>query len=241
MKACIASYYMPNIDKKTVRHQNDVIEKYNKSDVPFYCLQGQIKHGHFIDYFWKMNGVDVKSMDGVVVDDKMKIDYDVVVFMDIDAIPLHEDAIDYLIDNASKGKLIGDAQRTGHIENNNHVFIAPSAMAISRDTFIKIGAPSAIETDRSDVMEEYTWEAELVGGIEFEFIYPTKYDKSPHRYDWEKDRRPYWSLENGLPNYGIGTTFGNEKFGDMFYHNFQIFQPGHQEMFWRRCELEMNK
>lgn len=240
MNPCIATYYMPNISRKTVELQSQVIDKFNKSKIPFYSIKGQIRHGNFIDYFWKMNGVVVEGLEDVEVQENLQMNHDVMIFLDIDCIPLNYDIFDYMVEEASKGKIIGNVQRSGHIDNGNHLFVAPSSMAISKETFIKIGKPSAIETNRSDVCEEYTWLAEE-NKISTQYFIPTKYDKPPIRYDWEKDRRPYWTLENGLPNYGIGTTFGNEKFGDMFYHNFQIFQPGHQEMFWRRCELEMNK
>lgn len=241
MRACIASYYMGNIEEKTVKLQNEVVKKYNKSNIPHYCMKGQMRHGHFIDFFWKMNGVNTRGMDEVAVPDNLKIDYDVVVFIDIDAIPLHEEAIDYLIDKSEQGIIIGNIQRSGHIDNGNHLFVAPSAMAISRETFRKIGAPSAVETARSDVMEEYTWEAEKVGGIALEYFLPTRFDKPPHRYQWEKDQRPFWTLEHGLPNYGIGTTYGCDGYGDFFYHNFQIREGQHTELFWNHCETELQK
>ena len=53
--------------------------------------------------------------------------------------------------------------------------------------------------------------------------------------DWETNREPFWRLADGMPNYGIGTTFGDE-IGELFYHNFQIFHPGNQERFWKKCE-----
>ncbi len=112
---------MGNIEEKTVKLQNEVIRKYNKSNVPHYCMKGQMRHGHFIDFFWKMNGVNTQGMDEVSVPDNLKIDYDVVVFIDIDAIPLHEEAIDYLIDKAEQGIIIGNIQRSGHIDNDNHL------------------------------------------------------------------------------------------------------------------------
>ena len=239
MKACIVTYYMDNISQRTKELQSAVVSKYNKSNIPFYAIKGQLRHGHFIDYFWKMNGVDVEEIKQLPVDDKLKMDHDVIIFLDIDCIPLNSDVFDYMIEQASKGKIIGNVQRSGHIDNDNHLFSAPSATAISKETFVKIGRPSAIETPRSDVMEEYTWAAN--NEIEFEFFTPSAYARAPYRYEWEKDQRPYWTLENGLPNYGIGTTYKHDKFGDVFYHNFQIREKQYEELSWERCVLELNK
>lgn len=239
MKACIVTYYMDNISKRTIELQSAVVRKHNKSNIPFYAIKGQLRHGHFIDYFWKMNGVDVEEIKQLPVDDKLKMDHDVIVFLDIDCIPLNSDVFDYMIEEASKGKIIGNVQRSGHVDNGNHLFSAPSATAISKETFIKIGRPSAIETPRSDVMEEYTWAAN--NEIDIEYFIPSAYARPPHRYEWEKDQRPYWTLENGLPNYGIGTTYKHDKFGDVFYHNFQIRERHYEELFWEHCVLALNK
>lgn len=239
MNPCIATYYMPNISRKTIELHSQVVDKFNKSKIAFYSIKGQIRHGHFIDYFWKMNGVVVPGFEEVEVQDNLKMNHDVIIFLDIDCIPLNYDIFDYMIEEASKGKIIGNVQRSGHIENGNHLFSAPSATAISKETFSKIGRPSAIETPRSDVMEEYTWAAD--SEIEIEYFIPSAYARPPHRYDWETDQRPYWTLENGLPNYGIGTTYKHDKFGDVFYHNFQIREKHYEELFWEHCELALNK
>ena len=95
--------------------------------------------------------------------------------------------------------------------------------------------PVATETERSDVAEEYTWAAEEAG-IEVIKFMPLRYDAPPARYAWEGEQPPYWNLADGMPVYGIGTTFGDEKHGDLFYHNFQIFKPGQQERFQNKCK-----
>lgn len=233
---CIVTYLMSNIDDKTPELQRKVIEKYNKSNVQLYQVKGDIRHGQFIDLFWIMNGVVPESLKDKNLE--QKFDHDVVLFLDIDCIPLNENAIDYYLEQAAAGKLIGNAQRSNHIENDQHVFVAPSALAISRETFLKIGAPLAQENSRSDVAEEYTWAAEH-DNVPVELVLPLSYAKAPYKYNWEKDQRPFWALKDGMPVYGIGTTFGNDQYGEMFYHNFQIFHPGNQEMFWARCEKEL--
>lgn len=235
-KACIVSFFMDNISGKTVELQKTVVEKYNKSKYPHIIAKTNAAHGISIDYIWSVNGQVCGEF--LKHPTEKQFEYDAFLFLDIDAIPLHEDAIDYYIDEAMKGNIIGNAQRSNHIENNQHVFAAPSATAISRETFEKIGKPSAFESNRSDVLEEYTWAAES-HGVSVDLVMPLRYDVSPQRYEWEKDQPPYWALADGMPVYGMGTTYGRDG-KDLFYHNFQIRMPGQQERFWTKCEEVLN-
>lgn len=237
MKACIASYFMPNIHPKTVKLQQEVVKKFNPLNLQHIVIRGQIPHGMFMDYVWSLNGQMVSTLKDQTI--KKELDFDVVLFLDIDCIPVSQNAIEVYLTRALEGSLIGNAQRSGHIKNNNHLFTAPSALALSATNFDKIGRPSAIETTRGDVAEEYTYAAEA-NGVSVDFVPPVRYDRDVYRYDWETDRRPYWTLENGLPNYALGTTYGNEVEGDLFWHNFQIRVEGQQEHFWKKCEELLN-
>jgi len=232
MKACIASYFMPNINSKTVELQRKVVEKFNPLKIQHLVIKGEIPHGMFMDYVWSLNGQSVSTLKI-----EKQLDVDVVLFLDIDCLPVSANAIELYLTKALEGKLIGNAQRSGHIQNNNHLFAAPSALALSATSFDKIGRPSAMETSRGDVAEEYTYAAEA-NNIAVDFVSPVRYDRDVYRYDWEQDRRPYWTLENGLPNYGLGTTYGDGD--DLFWHNFQIRVEGQQEQFWKKCEELLN-
>jgi hypothetical protein len=236
MHACIASFFMENIDEKTVLYQKKIVEKFNKSNIPHYIMKVNCPHGAAMDYFWCVNGHKVDTFKNHEI--QKQLDFDVILFLDIDAIPLSEDSIDYYIEQASKNRVIGNAQRTNHLDNNQHVFAAPSSVALSAEVFEKIGKPSALETTRGDVAEEYTFEAERFG-IPVDLILPLRYDSAPQRYEWEKDQPPYWSLADGMPVYGMGTTYGVDG-KDLFYHNFQIRMPGQQEKFWNKCEEILN-
>jgi len=237
MKACIASYFMPNIHPKTVELQQAVVKKFNPLNLRHIVIRGQIPHGMFMDYVWSLNGQMVSTLKDQTIN--KQLDFDVVLFLDIDCIPVSQNAIEIYLTRALEGSLIGNAQRSGHIKNNNHLFAAPSALALSASNFDKIGRPSGIETTRGDVAEEYTYAAEA-NGVSVDFVPPVRYDRDVYRYDWETDRRPYWTLENGLPNYALGTTYGNEVEGDLFWHNFQIRVEGQQEHFWKKCEELLN-
>lgn len=237
MNPCIVSFFMDNIDKKTVEYQRKVVEKFNVSNVKHYSVKIACPHAIGIDFFWKMNGCGVKTVDGIK--DVPVLEHDTILILDLDCIPLSTTAIDYYLKKASEGFLIGNIQRSNHLENNQHVFAAPSAAALSKETFVKLGMPSALENQRSDVLEEYTWAAHNVG-VPVEYMMPLRYDAAPVRYDWEKDKSPYWNLADGMPVYGMGTTYGSHHLGDMFWHNFQIREPGQQERFWAKCEEVLN-
>ena len=231
--ACIVSFYMENIDQKTVLLQKAVVEKYNRASFPHYIQKTALSHADSIDWMWSINGQETgKFLNQNIA---QQIDHDIFLFLDIDAIPLSADAIDFYVETASEGKIIGNAQRSNHIDNGQHVFAAPSALALSKDTFKKIGRPSASETLRSDVAEEYTWCAEL-HAVAVETVMPLRFDAVPQRYEWERESPPYWALADGMPVYGMGTTYGKDE-RCMFYHNFQIRMPGQEERFWKKCEL----
>jgi len=237
MNACIVSYFMPNINPKTVELQKKVVEKFNITKLPHIVMNGEIPHGLFIDYCWAMNGVNVKTIDASRV--KQQLDFDYIIILDIDCIPVSEHGFNYFLSKANEGKITGNMQRSGHIQNGDHLFAAPSCTVVSRENFIKISTPSALETSRGDVLEEYTFEAERVG-VPVEMIPPVRFDRPPFRYDWEQDKTPYWELKNEQPNYGLGTTYGNQEVGDLFWHNFQIRMPGQEEHFWKKCEELLN-
>lgn len=225
--ACIVSFFMNNVNPKTAGLQKSVVEKFNVSKYPHYLMQTNLMPGPMMDYIWCINGQNTGTFKEEI---KKQLDYDIIFFLDIDAVPVDQLAIDNIIDQAAEMKLVGNAQRSGHIENNQHVFCAPSVVAMHKDIFDVIGRPSAIPNQRGDVCEEWTYRAEEEGIRVLTYL-PAGFDAPPIRMDWETNQEPFWRLADGMPNYGIGTTFQSG-----FYHNFQIFHPGQQERFWNKCE-----
>lgn len=229
---CIVSFYMDNIQPDVVKLQSLVVKKFNTANIKHYLVKVDFPHGIALDYFWAINGV--KNERFANVDIKQQLEHNCILFLDIDCVPLSNKAIPMFFEAAQEGKIIGNAQRTNHLQNNQHVFAAPSALCLNADTYKKIGMPSAVETQRSDVAEEYTWHAENVG-VKVDLVMPLRYDSSPQRYEWEVNQPPYWALADGMPVYGMGTTYGTETDGDLFYHNFQIRMDGQQEKFMAKC------
>jgi len=229
IKAGIFSFFMSNIPQEAVVTQRKVVDKFNVSKYPFYQMHTQMRHGFTIDGTWHLNGIDIRPE--FVRKIPKKFDFDVIMFLDIDALPLNDKAIDLYVQQAYDGALVGNIQRTNHIQNGEHTFVAPSAMAISVSTFLTIGKPSAIETSRSDVAEEYTWLAEKKG------IKVIKY--MPLRFEGKPAESDSWALATGMPHYGRQTTFGDTGC-ETFWHNFQSVHPGQHEKFMSKCEELLN-
>ena len=235
VNAAIVTFFMSNLDKKTVDLQRQVVDKYNPSKYPHYSMLTDMRHGASMDVMWYFNGLKHPTFKDHNV--PKRFDHDVILFLDVDALPLDMDAIDLTIRAASNGALVGNIQRSNHIQNDQHVFVAPSCLAISVDSFVTIGMPSALETSRADVAEEYTFAAEKSGLVPVDYYMPLRYDSSPSEC-------ASWALKDGMPVYGRGTTFGKEAHDfikgnyqkEMFWHNFQSFHPGQQEKFWAKCE-----
>lgn len=220
---CIASIFMENISQDTVLLQKKVVEKFNPSKVAHYQVLSQAPPGYTMDKL-----VDMLKDKG----------HDAIMFLDIDCVPLNDCAIDYMFQQAYTGKVIGDAQRSNHIDNGQHIFAAPHNVTFTISDYEKLGKPSFMPNYRGDVAEELTFAAEE-GNIPVEIIMPIRFDAPPIRMAWETNTEPFWRLADGMPHYGVGTTFGIEKDGDaseMFWHNFQISHPGQQQRFIDKCK-----
>ena len=219
MKACLSTVYFENLPSEIAKYQKAVVDKFNVNGHTFYqsCVAAPViftsTHGRAINCFLERN--------------RLELGYDVLLFLDVDCIPLSSVAINYYLQRAAAGVLVGNIQRSNHIENNRHVYVAPSALAISAETYEKLGRPSALETERGDVCEEFTFAAEE-RGIATEMILPSRYDTEPAEC-------AYWPLRPGMPVYGCGATFAHPTLGDLFWHSFQIWRPEQQDNFKRKC------
>lgn len=219
MKPCIVSFYMPNIHPAVVENQREVVQRMNPSNIEHVRVRAPMprvdNNGEAVDNFMRMNA------------ERADMQFDVIVVLDIDCIPLHAKTLDYFVERAAAGVLIGNAQRSNHIQNNEHVFAAPSLHAFSLETYERMGRPSFRETARGDMCEELTYRAEE-HDITVELIMPTAYERAPAECE-------YWPLAQGQPVYGLGTTYGNAEYGDMSWHHFQIRYPGNAQRFVDKC------
>jgi hypothetical protein len=219
-KRAIFTYCNPDVDKKISHLQSKVIEKFNtipncKYEFLMYnAKDGDMVPNQVIDYglnelFFNQN-------------------YETILILDIDCIPLSSYAIDYIFSQAESGKIVGNIQRSNHLDNNKHVYVAPSCICITREMFMKLGNPSFNITNRSDIGEELCYIAED-NNVELEMFMPSKYEKLPYG-----DDKP-WDLKDDMPKYGIGTTFVNNEGQEMFYHLFQSRLNYFSDLFFIKC------
>jgi hypothetical protein len=219
-KRAIFTYCNPDVDQKISHLQKKIIETFNKIPnckyefLMYNAKDGDVVPNQVIDYglqelFYKKN-------------------YQSVLILDIDCIPLNEEALNYIFAEAEKGKIVGNIQRSNHLQNNQHVYAAPSCICITKEMFEKLGSPSFKITNRGDIGEELTYLAEQQG-IEVEMFMPSTYEKLPYG-----DEKP-WDLQDNMPKYGIGTTFINNEGKEMFYHLFQSRLNYFSDLFFLKC------
>lgn len=158
--------------------------------------------------------------------------YDNVLVLDIDCIPLSVDAMHYVFEKANAGVLIGNAQRSHYIENNEHIFIGSSCICINRTVYEQLGKPSMGPTSRGDIGEEFVYLAEEKN-MPIEIFYPQSYEASPYG-------ATSWALTGELPHYGIGTTFEKSDKIAMYYHLFESRTNLHVDKFISKCLTLLN-
>lgn len=220
MKQAIFTYRNFQIDPRIAEYQERVIDKMTMhSGIEFRPLFYNAKDGdHFpdqcIDY-----GLNTLFFEQ---------HYDCVLILDIDCIPLSNAALYFTFQKAASGTLVGNAQRSLHLDNNEHLFIGSSCLCLSRDTYLKMGKPSASCTPRGDICEEFTYIADNLG-IPVEMYVPESYEASPYGIN-------EWPLSKGLKPYGIGTTFVDSVDYPMFYHLFESRHNLHVDRFIKKCE-----
>lgn len=146
-----------------------------------------------------------------------EVESGIVVFLDIDCIPLSERGFKYLAERASLGALCGAIQRANHINNNCHLYVGPFCMAFSIRDYRKNSSPSFNESSRGDVGEEltYSWERH---NQSIQFLYPSNVVE------------PKWNLGGNI-KFGFGTTYQG-----MFFHSFCIRCAEQEQMFTSKCK-----
>jgi len=222
-KRAIFTYSNHQIEDRIAYLQKQIIAKFNKNKLCKY---------EYLNY---------KQPDGKMTPDQVieyglnklfyEDNYETILMLDIDCIPLSEHAIDYIFDRAEQGVLIGNVQRSNHLDNNKHIYPAPSCICLTKDTYEKLEKPKWHPTNRGDIGEELAYVAEQKG-IEIEMFMPSTYEELPH---WGNEERKPWDLRDGDPQFGIGTTFVDKDGNEMFYHLFQSRLTVFNDLFFLKC------
>lgn len=195
----VYSIFMDNVAECVVQSQKAVVDRF----LPPGCIFTQ----------YKVSTRHPEALQKCVDEVKEGI----IIFLDIDAVPVSTRSFEYLIDHATEGKLTGAIQRANHIRNDQHLYVGPFCMAFDVELYRKLGSPTFNETYRGDVGEEltYAWERR---GYSLQFLYPS------HIVN------PKWELGGGF-KFGYGTTYSG-----MFYHTFCIRCQEQQDMFTNKCK-----
>ena len=224
MKRAIFTYFNPQVDPELVQYQYKVIEKFNiLENCTFEPLQ------------YNANEYEIspdKVMDYAINHLFYEKNYDTILILDIDCIPLSTHALEYVFDKAEDGLLIGNVQRSCHIENGEHLYVAPSCMCISKKTFDKYDGLKFAITSRGDIAEEYTYLSED-NDVKVEMFMPSSFVRNPRH-------GTIWDLGKDKLEYGIGTTFSSDDGEEMFFHLFESRLSIWNSIFYDKCEYVLN-
>lgn len=218
MKRCVFTSFNNQIRSSLINASGQILSKITDCvDIDYRPLyynfsNQQIIHGQVLDIFVP----------------KLLEEYDSILILDIDCIPLSRQSLLGSFDIIEQGFLFGCAQRSLHIDNNEHIYIGSPCIGFTKETFNKLGHPSFLPTDRGDTAEELTYLAES-NIIPLQILMPSKYESDP--YDGTQ-----WNLGTGKPRYGIGTTFVSEQGDEMFYHLFESRRLVHDYLFFNKCK-----
>jgi len=218
MKSCILTTYNFQVEQLIIDKHLEVMRKLTQdTDLVYFPLRYNlpnryISHSETLDY-----GISILMEEG----------YDNFLILDVDCIPLSTESLLYTFDKIKQDVLIGNVQRSMHIENNKHVYIGSSCIGFSKNVFDRLGRPSFAPTVRGDTAEELTYLAEE-HNIELEMFRPIHYERDPLN-------GPAWELETSDSKYGVGTTFANKDNLSMFYHLFESRVHVHNHLFYKKC------
>jgi len=216
MRPIIVTPYNNKVDVSIVYHQREVVNKL-RNGIPFipYDYTGSdMLHPDACNKL--MHKVFYEYQEGA----------DCVLFLDIDCIPLSREMLEWTFHQAYSGRLIGNAQRSNHYQNDQHVYAAPSYFCFTRETFEKAWSPTMSFSKKYDCGELLTVNCRKVG-IPVDLLMPRTYDSLNHDGG-------LWNLADGMPKYGIGTTFSNSH-TDVSYHLFCSRFGEHNKYFVDKC------
>lgn len=133
-------------------------------------------------------------------------DFDIIIFFDIDCIPLKPGIYDHIFELVKDDNTIVGIEQANQDIDSNFVYAGPACFAFSRKTYEKLGRPTFDITKNYDVGGEFTWRARELGvRVELFKI------KSSLNKKWKCGEK--W--------FGNGTTYE-----DWLYHQFEVrFYP----------------
>lgn len=220
-RASVFSVYFENISQDVVNAQRECIKKFLPQDWTFLQVLHQPAQGDRYPHAHALEKCIEMSAD------------DLIVFLDIDCIPLSKHAFLFLQEKVVLTGFAGAVQRANHINNNRHLYIGPFCMAITKTCYKELGSPSFCETTRGDAGEEltYKWEEKNYTGMGL---------KSKSVMWPFSSSNAIWDLDFGF-KFGLGTAYGTIGLGELFYHSFNARDPHMQKVFVDKCYSVIQK
>lgn len=216
-KTCIFTTYNFQIDEKLIQAHHAVINKIIAgTGVVFMPLRYNLPR-KFIQHY--------QALDYGLI--RLVNEYDNILTLDVDCIPLSTDALMYTVEKIEQNTLIGCAQRSMHIENDRHIYVGSPCFGLNKNLYQMFNS-STVPTIRGDTAEEFTYLAEQQG-VTVEMFTPSKYETDPLG-------GPAWELADSTQRYGIGTTFNNHLNSEMFYHLFESRTGAFNQLFINKCK-----
>ncbi|MGA1048116.1 MAG: hypothetical protein ACO3UU_08900 [Minisyncoccia bacterium] len=155
MKVEFNCLYWPNSDVNQIQAHKSVT---SHLEIPVNYYEEYTPHGQWMDRVMSNSQSDI------------------VVFFDSDCVPINKEKIMDCIKYVQSTKtFLGVAQVSNHIAPKSHVYAAPAFYVMYRECWKNI-YKSFSESNRSDVAEEITYEAEAKG-IRYRCLYPTTFER----------------------------------------------------------------
>lgn len=182
-KLDIFSCHMNNIPENVMIYQKKVFDYFDMELNQEFSPHNT--HHEWLDY--KINNTD----------------FDIIVFFDIDCIPLQPNLYEYIVDQINDDNSFIGIEQSNQDINHNFIYAGPACFAISRKVFEKMNKPSFNITKNYDVGGEFTY-------------YAKDFNVIPKFFKFKSSSNKKWKL-------GEDRKFGNGSiYDDWIYHQFEV-------------------
>jgi hypothetical protein len=181
------SCYMSNIPKNVVEYQKKVFDLFNME------LNQEITNYPFHD-FWLNEKIS-------------NLNFDILIFFDIDCIPLKPKLYEYIVDQIKDDNTIIGVEQSNQTRSPDFIYAGPPCFGITKKVYDKMQHPTFNLTDDWDCGGEFTWKAKEYG-INVKFFEITS----------SLNRK--WKC--GEKRFGNGTIYD-----DWLYHQFEVRYYGY--------------
>lgn len=197
----VFSYCMSNVDKDVPLYQEKVFNFFN---IPVNIEIKNISHGDFLTNKCK----ELRHSNTI----------DVIIFFDIDCIPLSSTSIKNVLLKTNQNTICGIEQTCNCNLSPSHIYAGPACLAIPISVIKKIDNINFFSNDYCDVGQQFTYDCTR-NNIFVNFLNITDC------------QIPQWRLGNTNKMFGIGTTYD-----DCIFHQFCIRDTKQQINFINKCK-----